>query len=167
MCALIIRLAVKENLSPSTQTVHVHAVASVVPISLQPYGLYLCPWDFPSKNTGVGCHILLQGTFLTQGSNPCLSCLLHWQVGSVPLGPWPDPTPWLSANMSSLNLFFFMYLFGTTLSLCCYTQAFSNGSKWGLLSTCSAQVSHWGGFSCCGAWALGCSGFRSRDMWAQ
>ena len=24
---------------------------------------------FPSKNTGVGCHFLLQGTFLTQGSN--------------------------------------------------------------------------------------------------
>ena len=39
--------------------------------SLQPHGLYpsrlLCPWDFPSKNTGVGCHFLLQGIFLTQG----------------------------------------------------------------------------------------------------
>ena len=29
----------------------------------------LCPWDFPDKNTGVGCHFLLQGIFLTQGSN--------------------------------------------------------------------------------------------------
>ena len=28
-----------------------------------------CPWDFPGKNTGVGCHFLLQGIFLTQGSN--------------------------------------------------------------------------------------------------
>ena len=27
---------------------------------------------FPSKNTGVGCHFLLQGIFLTQGSNPHL-----------------------------------------------------------------------------------------------
>ena len=26
----------------------------------------LCPWNFPSKNTGVGCHFLLQGIFLTQ-----------------------------------------------------------------------------------------------------
>jgi len=26
--------------------------------------------DCPSKNTGVGCHALLQGIFLTQGSNP-------------------------------------------------------------------------------------------------
>ena len=38
---------------------------------------FLCPWNFPGKNTGVGCHLLLQGTFLTQGLNPCL---LHWQV---------------------------------------------------------------------------------------
>ena len=30
---------------------------------------FLCPWDFPGKNTGVGCHLLLQGIFLTQGSN--------------------------------------------------------------------------------------------------
>ena len=29
----------------------------------------LCPWDSPGKNTGVGCHSLLQGIFLTQGSN--------------------------------------------------------------------------------------------------
>ena len=28
----------------------------------------LCPWDFPGRNTGVGCHALLQGIFLTQGS---------------------------------------------------------------------------------------------------
>ena len=30
------------------------------------------PWDFPGKNTGVGCHFLLQGIFTTQGSNPGL-----------------------------------------------------------------------------------------------
>ena len=29
----------------------------------------LCPWDFPGKNTGVGCHFCLQGIFLIQGSN--------------------------------------------------------------------------------------------------
>ena len=28
-----------------------------------------CPWDFPGKNTGVGCHFLLQEIFLTQGLN--------------------------------------------------------------------------------------------------
>ena len=35
----------------------------------------LCPWDFPGKNTGVGCHFLLQGIFLTQGSKLHLLCL--------------------------------------------------------------------------------------------
>ena len=36
-----------------------------------------CPWDSPGKNTGVGCHSLLQGIFPTQGSNPHLyvSCI--------------------------------------------------------------------------------------------
>ena len=29
----------------------------------------LCPWNSPGKNTEVSCHFLLQGTFLTQGSN--------------------------------------------------------------------------------------------------
>ena len=38
---------------------------------LQPTRL-LCPWDSPGKNNGVGCHFLLQGIFLTQGSNPTL-----------------------------------------------------------------------------------------------
>ena len=47
------------------------------PHGLQPARLP-CPWDFPGKNTRVGCHFLLQGIFLTQGSNPCL--LLGRQV---------------------------------------------------------------------------------------
>ena len=46
-----------------------------------------CPWDSPGKNTGVGCHALLQGIFLTQGSNPHLLCFLHWRVGSLPRTP--------------------------------------------------------------------------------
>ena len=42
----------------------------------------------PGKNTGVGCCALLQGIFLTQGSNLCLLCTTHWQAGSLPLAPW-------------------------------------------------------------------------------
>ena len=41
--------------------------------------------EFSSKNVEVGCHFLLQGIFLTQGSNPHLLCLLHWQADSLPL----------------------------------------------------------------------------------
>ena len=40
---------------------------------LQPHGLeparLVCTWDFSGKNTGVGCHFLLQGIFQTQGLN--------------------------------------------------------------------------------------------------
>ena len=57
---------------------------SVVSDSLQPHGLQptrlLCPWDFPHKNTGVGCHFLLHGIFPTQGSSPDL---LHRQADSL------------------------------------------------------------------------------------
>ena len=50
------------------------------------------PWNFPGKNTGVGCLFLLQGTFPTQGSNPCLLCLLHLQVDSLPLSQPGSPS---------------------------------------------------------------------------
>ena len=43
-------------------------------------GYSLCPWDSPGKNTGVGCHALLQGIFPTQGSNPNS---LHSQADSL------------------------------------------------------------------------------------
>ena len=44
---------------------------SVTSSSLQPHGLY-SPWNSPGQNTGVYSHSLLQGFFLTQGSNPAL-----------------------------------------------------------------------------------------------
>ena len=62
---------------------------SVVSNSLRPHGLWptrlLCPWHFPGKTTGVGCHVLLQGIFSTQGLNQHLLWLLHWQADSLPL----------------------------------------------------------------------------------
>ena len=42
--------------------------------------MLLGSWDFPGKNTGVGCHFFLQGIFPTQGSTPSL---LHRQAGSL------------------------------------------------------------------------------------
>jgi len=60
---------------------------SLVSNSLQPRGLsptrLLCPWNSLGKNTGVGCHFLLQGIFPTQELNLCLLHLLHWQVDSL------------------------------------------------------------------------------------
>ena len=69
-----------------------HAKSLQLCPTLRPYGPWqepparlLCPWDSPGKNTGVGCHFLLQRIIPTQGSNLPLLCLLHWQVGSLPL----------------------------------------------------------------------------------
>ena len=64
-------------------------VISVMPDSLRSCGLSpprpLCPWDFPGKNTGVGCYALLQGL------NPHLLCLLYRQASSLPLAPPGKP----------------------------------------------------------------------------
>ena len=44
--------------------------------------------EFSSKNTGVGCHFLLQGIFLTQGLK---LCCLHWQADSLSLSHLGSP----------------------------------------------------------------------------
>ena len=69
--------------------------AKLCPTLLQPARL-LCPWAFPGKNTGVGCHVLLQGMFLTQGSNPCLCTKGRF------LNPEP---PYTSMKKISLNTY--------------------------------------------------------------
>ena len=59
---------------------------SVVSDSLRPHGLQparlLCPSKSLDQNTEVGCHVLLQGFFLTQGLNShllhCKQILFHW-----------------------------------------------------------------------------------------
>ena len=76
--------------------------AKSCPTLLQPQGLqptrFLCPWDFSGKNTEVGCHFLLQGTFQTQGWN---LCLLHGQADSLPSEPPGKPK--LGNNLSQLQ----------------------------------------------------------------
>ena len=73
-------------------------VASVVSDYLQPYGLQparlLCSWDSPGKNYRSGLPCLLQGVFPTQGWNPPLLCLLHWQASSLLLAP-PGKPPYM------------------------------------------------------------------------
>ena len=45
-------------------------------VAHQPPARLLGPWDSPGKKTGVGCHVLLQGLFLNQETNPHLLHLL-------------------------------------------------------------------------------------------
>ena len=53
----------------------------------------------------MGCHVLLQGIFPTQGSNPRLLCLLHWQPGSLPLAP-PGKSHTFLFFLTQLNFYF-------------------------------------------------------------
>ena len=57
------------------------------PMDFSPPGS--CPWNSPGKNTGVGCHSLLQGIFPTQGLNPgllhCRKILYHLSYQWSPL----------------------------------------------------------------------------------
>ena len=57
---------------------------------------------FSKKSAGEGCHFLPQVIFPAQGSNPQLSCLLHWQGGSLPLEP--PGKPWSKTGSIQLEL---------------------------------------------------------------
>ena len=60
---------------------------SVVYNSLRPHGMQASmlfrPWDFPGKNTAVGCYFLPQGIFPTQGLN-CLPCIGRFFITEPP-----------------------------------------------------------------------------------
>ena len=68
-------VCVRAQFLSGIQLCNLRAVARQAPPSM----------GLPSKNAGVGSHVLLQGIFLTRGPNPRLPCLLHWQVDSLPL----------------------------------------------------------------------------------
>ena len=98
---------------------------SVVSDSLQPRGLQsarlLCPWDSPGKNTGVGCHALLQGIFPIQGSNPdlphCRQISLLVELPGKPKNtgvlPFPSPGdlphPVIKLGSPALQMDFFFF----------------------------------------------------------
>ena len=72
-------LFLRSDLLPSSllkESLVCACISCFVSDSLWPHGQYtarfLCPWNSPGKNTGVGCHALLQGIFPTHGSNPGL-----------------------------------------------------------------------------------------------
>ena len=77
-------------------------------------------WDFPGKNTGVGCHFLLQGMWPTEGSNPqLLPRLLHchgipypwatgealvWYMCAKSLYVWLFAPLWTVAHQAPLSM---------------------------------------------------------------
>ena len=83
-----------------------------------PMDYVACQWNSPGKNIGVGCHALLQGIFLTQGSNLCLLYLLHWQMGPLlgPIAPSGKPITWKGQGSPSVWLVFNLWSWHNTLS---------------------------------------------------
>ena len=53
--------------------------------------LFLTPWTVAHQAPLFTGFFFLQGIFPTQGLNPHLLCLLHWQAGSLPLAPPGKP----------------------------------------------------------------------------
>ena len=75
---------------------------------LQPHGLQptrlLCPWDYPGKSTGIGCHFLLQRIFLTQECNRVSSLAGGFFTTSI---TWEAPIYLLmTLKLVSTNLHF-------------------------------------------------------------
>ena len=96
----------------------------------------LCPWDSPGKNTGVGCHALLQGIFPTQRLDPSL---LHCRQVLYHLSIYIDTLVNIVVNIFicvCVYFFFFSFIFTSwrliTLQYCsgfCHTLTWiSHGS---------------------------------------
>ena len=117
---------------------------SVVSNSLPPHGLQhswlLCSWAFPGRNTGMGCHFLLQRVFLTQGLNWHFQGLLHcrWILSHCHLG---IPLTWIYFCFNKLLLLLLLSLF-RRVRLCAtpYTAAHQAPPSLGF-----SRQEHWSG----------------------
>ena len=78
--------------------------------------------DSPGKNTGVGCYFLLQGIFQTQGFNPRLLHLLHWQAESLPLISCSVNAGYYFINFTHIYKSFLKWTHATSLFLCWMAQ---------------------------------------------
>ena len=116
-------------------------VVKSCPTLLQPHGLYptwfLCPWDFPGKNTGVGCHFLFQGIFLIQGLNRhllyCRQILHGLATGEA---SWPDSSLLFSTEYYPIAWTYDIVFIHTPIEghIGCF-QVFTNVSK-AVISIC-------------------------------
>ena len=82
-------------------------VCSVVPDTLQPHGSHVAcqaplSMEFSRQESGVGCHSLLQGIFLTQGLNPGL---LHCRQILYHLSHQGRPRTLLLCSFKKFNVF--------------------------------------------------------------
>ena len=92
----------KKSISPSVMS------GSLQPCGLKPARL-LGPWNFPGKNTGVGCYFLLQGILPTQELNPAskkISVDYTWSkafIKDMEISVLKDEEmPWLEAEKNGV-----------------------------------------------------------------
>ena len=111
---------------------------------MRPHGLdtarLLCSWNSSGKNTGVGCHFLIQGIFLMQGSNKgllhCRQILLSTRKFSSVQSlsrvrffevPWTAPF-WASLSITNsrslLKLMFIESVMPSSHLVCCHPHLF-------------------------------------------
>ena len=95
-----------------------------MPNSLWCHGLqptrFLCPWDFPGKDTGVVCHFLLQGIFPTQpGSLHCTAdrFFTNWATREAQRSLKSTCIPWMDFPSTSLKIPVFLSLEPNTASI--------------------------------------------------
>ena len=101
------------SLKSSLHTVHsIHHYVLTVPWIVAP----LCLWNSPGKNTGAGCHFLLQEIFLTQRSNPdllhCRQILYRLRHQGSPQSVWNKYFIAKNANHYLTAQFFFKAVSG-------------------------------------------------------
>ena len=89
-CTFIVKVSICRTVSftvPGRKCARAYSVAKSVwlcdPMDCSPPGS--SPWNSPGKNTGMGSNFLLQGIFLTQGSN-CVSCITGRFFTTEPFG---------------------------------------------------------------------------------
>ena len=86
-------------------------LVTVMSESLQPFGLQhtrlLYPWDFSGKNTGVGCHFLLQGIIPSSGTEPAFPVSLVLQADFLPAKPLGKPLYFLKQDQFRTQRFCF------------------------------------------------------------
>ena len=92
------------------------------PIDYNPPGFW--SWDFPGKNTGVGCHFLLEGVFPTEGSNLPLLSFLCCQADSLPLSHLGSP--YICMYLCMYIWYVHMWIYIYAYILCVYTQTHSH-----------------------------------------
>ena len=107
--SLKVRVEARDDVSlTSCVCVCVCVSPSVMSNSLWPHGLYparlLCPRNFPGKNTGVDCHLLLQRIFPTQGLN---LGLLHcrWCPYHLSHTIWLEWSQWKKWEMAVVRIY--------------------------------------------------------------